>query len=80
MSALPPQADIRGCGKPRVDVVGALATNSLLDHHWDQLVLVRITQISHVASFGPADRHQRVGSSTNYSGIARRDTAQLSYR
>src|SRR5215831_3678380 len=45
--------------KPRIDVVGALATIGLLDHHWDELVLVGIARISHVASFGHADRHQR---------------------
>jgi hypothetical protein len=45
--------------KSRIDVVGVLAAIGLLDHHWDELVLVGIVRISHVASFGPADRHQR---------------------
>src|SRR6516164_5177716 len=45
--------------KPRIDVVGALATIGLLDHHRNELVLVGIARISHVASFGHADRHQR---------------------
>jgi hypothetical protein len=40
-------------------IVGALATIGLLDHHRDELVLVGIARISHVASFGHADRHQR---------------------
>ncbi|MGA7517883.1 MAG: hypothetical protein WBW28_13150, partial [Pseudolabrys sp.] len=35
------------------------AAIGLLDHHWDELVLVGIVRISHVPSFGPADRHQR---------------------
>src|SRR5215470_10376855 len=45
--------------KPRIDVVGALATIGLLDDHRNELVLVGIARISHVASFGHADRHQR---------------------
>ena len=42
--------------KPRIDVVGALATIGLLDHHRNELVLVGIARISHVAFFGHADR------------------------
>ena len=34
---------------------GALAPHGLFDHHWDELVLVSIVRISHVASSGPAD-------------------------
>ena len=40
-------------------IVGALATIGLLDHHRDELVPVGIAWISHVASFGHADRPQR---------------------
>jgi hypothetical protein len=40
-------------------IVGALATIGLLDHHRDELVLVGITRISHVVSFGHADRHHK---------------------
>ena len=63
MSALPPIATEMVIHallqKPRIDVVGALATIGLLEHHRDELVLVGSARISHVASFGHADRHQR---------------------
>ena len=39
--------------EPRIDVVGPLAADGLLDHHGDDVVHVRIAGISHLGSFGP---------------------------
>ena len=39
--------------EPRINVVGPLAADGLLDHHGDDVVHVRIAGISHLGSFGP---------------------------